>query len=333
MKKPSLDAIRRFKEQQERKKLEETERKIQEKLSTLEHRAAQGDRKAKTELKVFERNKEQEKQDKQELDHTARNNRATKDGRKKETKPPIVSHNGPTKRVMTDFDELMRLAKNNTNEIRREEPKPVPTIKRIQRVQKKPEESISNPSQASTSKPVVRPQQLTHQHKNVQKQQAKESYSPPPTLRVPPPTSRLPPTSARLPPARLPAARLPPVRLPPTRLPPPSHSRVQYSRYDEDDEDFEDDDYEQDDFVVDEDDDDTQNEVSKTIRSVFGYDRRRCDLREAELDRQYRQIGRVSTFEDLEREERRASRLAALEDAQELRVEEERKKMKRMRRR
>lgn len=93
----------------------------------------------------------------------------------------------------------------------------------------------------------------------------------------------------------------------------------------------EDDEYESDGFVVNEDNDDVQDELRKTLRTVFRYDKRRCDLREEELDRQYRAIGRVSTLEDLEREERRAARLAAAEDAEAFRQEEEHKRKKKLR--
>jgi hypothetical protein len=50
MKGPSLDAIMKFNQQQEQKKREEDDRKVQEKLSTIEHRALQGDKKAKVQL-------------------------------------------------------------------------------------------------------------------------------------------------------------------------------------------------------------------------------------------------------------------------------------------
>jgi len=346
MKKPSIDAIRKFKEQQERKKAEEAEKKIQEKLSTLEHRAAQGDRKAKAELKIIEKAKEERtKQLEQEI-HFKKSVQNPKDSHKlRDEKSNGTSQKEQRKKstlAETDFDELMRLAASNNNQIRRDEPKkqsPPP-----QKIPKKPRVQSNS---------LVRPRDLPPA--------PKPAIVPPPSaLRQGQSATRVPPktklneihqkTVRREPPMLPSSSRLhkqqdlvrhqmmrPPVRPNPIRPISESYARsLQHNRnddyYDDDEDDEYEDDYEQDGFVVDEDDSEVQrDEVRRTIKSVFGYDKRRCDLREAELDRQYRQIGRVSTFEDLEREERRASKLAAMEDARALREEEERKRLKRLR--
>jgi len=292
MKGPSLDAIRKFKELQEKRKREEDEKKIRDKLSTLEHRASQGDRKAKQELKKIETLKEE-------------CNRAPKPQSVPKSAPSQISSTVSKKKPDTDFEELMRLAKQNANQIKRQ-PEPEPSRKSIVKSQVAPPKS--KPRKPS---PTIAP---SHPISSRPKATHRSNISRPPD----------PPRSSQM-------HRRPPVATVP--MPGPSRYIINRNRYRyEDEEDEEDeDDYESDDFVVDEEDNDVQDEVRKTIRSVFRYDKRRCDLREEELDRQYRAIGRVSTFEDLEREERRASRLAAAEDARALREEEERKKLKKLR--
>lgn len=366
MKKPSIDAIRRFKEQQERKKLEETERKIHEKLSTLEHRAAQGDRRAKGELRSIEKAKE-ERAKKQELQETQadqriQSSRYTRDHVKGDKKLQS-SQNGPVRRPkadVIDFDELMRLAANNNNELRREEKKPPSPPPRPKAIPRKP---VDAPK--SSNRPVIKPDNIVRnptQPKSLSNTKTKQSGHP--QIRPPSkPSNQLQsssgqPSSHRQPRPPLPTTsihqRSPPRKTPcnprfPTNRPPLPRNLASRSLgpnfvvrnpqpndyYDDEEDDYYDeedeDDYEQDGFVVDEDDSDAQQELSKTLKSVFGYDKRRCDRREAELDQLYRQTGRVSTFEDLEREERRASRLASLEDAKALREEEERKRLKKLR--
>lgn len=276
---PSLEAIRKFKEQQERKKREELERKVQDKLSTLEHRASKGDRKAKQELKRIEKIKEER----------------PKLPPPKPVPPRVEPKQPPKTRkpAETDFDELIRIAKQNTNEIRKHEkaqtesklkpkPKPDPIVKLRSDAVVEPRleqklKSKPKPSQVHRPRPISGAYEQ-HRHSKL------------------------------------------------------IHAPMRMTVADNYDDEYEDeDDYESDGFVVDDEYDDAREELSKTIKSVFRYDKRRCDLREEEIDRQYRAIGRVSTFEDLEREERRASRLGAVEDARALRDEEERKKMKRLR--
>lgn len=104
--------------------------------------------------------------------------------------------------------------------------------------------------------------------------------------------------------------------------------RRRYDDYYDDEDEYD----ELDDFIDDGDDDDAQLELSKTLKSVFGYDRQKYAKREALLDaqaeREYRAIGKVQTFEDLEREERRSAKLAAREDKIAEREEEERRAKK-----
>lgn len=303
MKKPSIDAIRRFKEQQKRKKLEETERKIQEKLSTLEHRAARGDRKAKTELKIIEKAKEERIRRPEVHEKHNHGDKRLKDPRKHDNNNSRSTNKRPMQ-AETDFDELMRLAANNNNQLRREEVKrPSSPLLRTPSIAKKCRDATSPPTRPSSKQPL-------------------------PTQSSSRTTVRLLPSSQQLQIRQGSMKPLPPRPISESNA---RNYQIRADYYDEDDEDDYEDDYEQDGFVVDEDDAEVRDEVSKTIKSVFGYDKRRCDLREAELDRQYRQIGRVSTFEDLEREERRASRLAAVEDARAAREEEERKRLKRLR--
>lgn len=327
MKGPSLDAIRRFKEQQERKKQEDDEKKVKEKLSTLEHRAAQGDRKAKQELKRIEKVRE-ERSKIPELQPERKYDGQTKYVSKPNDASTTRATNSKQRRVETDFDELMRLAKSNNNQIRREdEPKNCAQSSKI--VKKNPDdrdrEKRSYPDVKITPKDVkivlnsklkhdekrkqfVDPRNLSHRLLHQATTSKRATCVPSQMIRKP-----LPPPPDRF-------ARDYPVR---------RYNHAYDDDYDEDD--YEQDDYEQDDFVVDGDDEDVSDEVRRTIKSVFRYDKRRCDLREEELDRQYRSIGKVSTFEDLEREERRASRLAAAEDAKEFRDEEERKRLKKVR--
>lgn len=360
MKGPSLDAIRKFKQQQEERKRQEDERKVQEKLTTLEHRAARGDKKAKSQLKQIE--KVQEEKIKPPTQSKQLDNRDTYGYKTSRDRPAGSSHSSSSddksknsarklKNVIeTDFEELMRLAKNNTNEIRRpqeDKPKEQPA-KRIPVRHPKTEPTRTAPVSAVDRKeaPVYKKQlhasatNLKSIHKPASEPRPGISRNNPHSQK--PPLQRQPPNSASTRhPQQLSRPRLPP---PHNHLaaqqclqrPTPPHHRLPPMRrsyygghddYDDEDED----EYESDGFVVNEDDEEVQDELSKTLKSVFRYDKRRCDLREQELDRQYRAIGRVSTFEDLEREERRASRLAAIEDARAQREEDERKRLKKLR--
>lgn len=279
---PSLEAIRKFKEQQERRKREELEKKVQDKLSTLEHRASKGDRKAKQELKRIEKIKEE----RPKLPPPKQPGQP-----KLEQKQPVKGK----KRTETDFEELMRLAKQNTNEIKKPakaEPEPKLKPKPKPMVKTRPETVVDpRPEQKLKLKP--KPDQM---HK----------------------------------PRPIPGAHEPPRHQKYMKAPVSMRMRHNYGN-DYDDEYEDEDDYESDGFVVDDEYDDAREELNQTLKTVFRYDKRRCDLREEEIDRQYRAIGRVSTFEDLEREERRASRLAAMEDARALKEEEERKRLKKLR--
>lgn len=290
---PSLEAIKKFKEQQERKKRDELEKKVQEKLSTLEYRASKGDRKAKQDLKRIEKIKEER----------------PKLPPPKPAEPARLEQKeaSKTKRAtQTDFEELMKLAKQNSNEIRRsEKPEPETKLKPKQKpIIKTKLEPVVEPR--SEPKLKLKPNLIPNSGSN-----------PSLNLKPKPMLKRKPIPSAHEAPQYQKYIK-PPVR--PVRM---------MRRYEDKDE-YEDD-YESDGFVVDDEYDDAREELSKTLKSVFRYDKRRCDLREEEIDRQYRAIGRVSTFEDLEREERRASRLAALEDAKALKEEDERKRMKKLR--
>lgn len=325
MKGPSLDAIRKFKEQQERKKRQEDEKKIKEKLSTLEHRAAQGDRKAKIELKRIEKLKDEKTKEPEPQVVVSRT----------QSQPPSASGikqperskaKVQKKKVETDFDELMRLAKQNKNEIKRPQQPPEKPI--TVNSQQPPQSHRQNrpmpinshqikakPTTNNNQKPKLStPQQSGSAHGAV-KSTAREF------VKTPRQEAAIRHRTVVCRPGHQ-ADRRPNYGQ--------SYRRNHYD--DDDDDEYEDeDDYESDGFVVDEDDEDIQDEVRRTIRSVFRYDKRRCDTREEELDRQYRAIGRVSTFEDLEREERRASRLAAAEDAEAQREEDERKRKKKIR--
>lgn len=324
MKGPSLDAIRKFKEQQERKKREEDERKIKEKLSTLEHRAAQGDRKAKQELKKIERIKEERNKAPEPTPDLKPRKTAIGIGKQTDTKVRATSKKPPVSQS-TNFADLMRLAKQNNNEIKKPvEPTPMSSKQVPKSVSSKPKVIVrekiipADKVEASQSrvppKPKPAPVARSREPQVVLKQNPR---APPPKPQV---SMRSKPVQPR-----------PQYYIHPSALPNRSgHDSYRHDDYDDEDEEDEDE-YERDDFVVDEDDDDIQDEVSRTIRSVFRYDKRKCDRREEELDRQYRAIGNVSTFEDLEREERRAARLAAAEDAQAFREEEERKRKKKIR--
>lgn len=110
---PSLDAIRKFKELQARKKEEEKLKFNESKLSTLEHRAAQGDKKAKRQLKDLEQAK---------VDQNAREAKeALRKEKERERKNKINEVAPPrphvTKEVRKDysFEELMQIAKKNKN--------------------------------------------------------------------------------------------------------------------------------------------------------------------------------------------------------------------------
>lgn len=315
MKGPSIDAIRRFKEQQEQKKQEQDERKIQDKISTLAHRASQGDRKAKIELRKIEKikeeaNREPQPQEKQIFARNSTPSQSTKPSQNDSKKAATA----PAKRIQkveTDFDELMKLAKNNSNEIKKPPPPPPPPPKPVLQKVKRKQEVKERPAVVKVEVQKARvPQPMPSQMKLQAKPQAKPVQ---PRETKPPADSRM-SLDQRIQAHKRREAFLQTAR-----------GRHMFDRAEEDDE------YESDGFVVNEDDDDVQDELRKTLKTVFRYDRRRCDLREEELDRQYRAIGRVSTFEDLEREERRAAKLAAAEDAEAHRQEEERKRKKKLR--
>lgn len=302
MKGPSLDAIRKFKEAQERKKKEQDEKKIQEKLSILQHRASQGDRKAKTELKKIEKIKEDRSKVRDDQDYPstrpgfAQSNQSIKHGhRQGDSYNKTITR---PKQKEADFDELMNIAKKNNNEMRL------------------PEQKKSFEKQSSDKQPIKRicREQLPAPRASVQQ----------PVKPLPGPQAIRPAQNNR--PIQ---SRISPQSTVIHRQPAPSFSRGR--RFEDEGPDDEDDEYEDDGFIVDEDEDEAREELQRTLKSVFRYDRKRCDLREQELDREYRAIGKVTTFEDLEREERRASRLAAMEDAKALREEEERKRLKKMR--
>lgn len=276
---PSLDAIRRFKQQQEEKKREDNERRIKEKLSTLEHRASQGDRKAKQELKKLEQFEKQQDEIKKRP-QPATSHRV----QPPQSRPRSHKHE-------TDFEELMKLAKQNNNEIR---------------ILDKPQEHKNRPDDEVKKDRRHEQKKCDHNERKIKDKLSVLDHRAPQGDRRARPLSR---------PVSRPVPR--PVPRPVIRHP---------NDYDQDE-----DDSDLDDFVVDDEEEDVQAELSQTLKSVFRYDKRRCDLREAEIDRQYRAIGNVRTFEDLEREERRASRLAAAEDARAQREEDERKRLKRIR--
>lgn len=314
MKGPSLDAIRKFKQEQEEKKKLEYDRKEREKLTTLEHRAAQGDRKAKTQLKQIEKVQEDRGRSKDlQKNHTSRASSSAADQRSADDRS--TKQNGKTfsnrpKQSGLDFDELMKLASSNTNEVKHEERrKPIPKQRRpIDRIQS----SVQHTSRERLASSTVQEGKELVASKSITKQPVK----------VVGPSKAPQPSVSHI------------ERRPMMKYQAPGHARPRVPArrdYYGDDYDDEDDEYESDGFIVDEDDDEVKDELNKTLRTVFRYDKRRCDLREQELDRQYRAIGRVNTFEDLEREERRASRLAAAEDAEAQRDLEERKRLKRQR--
>lgn len=357
-----MDAIRKFKEQQERKKQEEDEKKFKEKLSTLEHRAAQGDRKAKIDLKRFEKAKEDQSRaidaHIQQRSQQTREQSRSKPAPGDPTRLNAKSATAKPRKVETDFEELIRLAKNNKNELRVEKPPPV-VPKRPSRDQqierKRPPDVREEPKEKPKTIDIPynrdgsrqngqpkKPQPSSLPSRSIstsQKQpQLKPNARPGPPQRAPeysqshrtkPPDNTRPILSRQ--PSVLPSYRPPNYGQQPRR-PPPSNNPYLARYRDEDDEDDYEDEYECDGFVVDDEDDDARAELSRTLKSVFRYDKRRCDLREQELDREYRAIGRVSTFEDLEREERRASRLAAEEDSRAQREEDERRRLKKLRR-
>jgi anti-sigma28 factor (negative regulator of flagellin synthesis) len=332
MKGPSLDAIRKFKQQQELKKREEDYRKVQDKLSTLEHRAAQGDRKAKVQLKKIEQIKETAQNGNKQLDETKLAHSGQRGLRQPNGNPSLSTRNSngvqqtksKPKSAETDFEELMRLAKSNTNEVKTQE-KPKDKDKDVRRIPKRPIETAKTvqPPPTTTSKKVIAPE------RSVQIAQVRPGSGPrvEPMIRPNLGPKPRPSTSTNAP--YRPEQHVRSTQHPRFQPRPP----IRHDRYDDeyDEYDEEEDEYESDGFVVDEVEDEAQEELRKTLKDVFRYDRRRADLKEQELDRQYRAIGRVSTFEDLEREERRASKLAAAEDAKELRAEEERKRLKKIR--
>lgn len=327
MKGPSLDAIRRFKSEQELKKKEDEEKKIKEKMAILEHRAAQGDRKAKIDLKKFKDAIEKPPPDPKT--HVTSSLPLSKHSNKAPNKPPVAAQACKKQKPPADFEELMKIAKQNATagpkpiaKPQQQPPPPPPpqpapalpvrTGMVARKVIKKPEPGrIKTPAPISNRAPPRNPNVSQPTRPAITSQASRPSTNQQVSRSFPAHRAHRP----------IPANQV-------ARGFHPSHA-PRYRRDDYyDDEDEDEDEYESDGFVVDEEDDDIQSELRNTIRSVFNYDKRRCDLREMELDREYRAIGPVSTFEDLEREERRASRMAAVEDAKELRLEEERKRAK-----
>lgn len=336
MKGPSLEAIRRFKEQQELKKRQEDEKKIKQKLSTLEHRASQGDRKAKQELKKFERIEkiEEERRKNPELFKKPVSNQSNRNAKQEANSKPSTSR-PKFKKDETDFDELMRLAKQNNNEINRAVPPPTPkrsdrpTLRKFDPIPII--DPISQPSTITTVQPKLK-------KGDSRPQSSRDLDSDRVSIRRELPIGA---TSSRVHESRLKLSDDVPKsqkqKEMAMRLAAARYRAQQQVRYLEDCDD-ENDDYDEDDddddlrdFVVDDDEEDARAELNRTLKSVFRYDKRRCDLREAEIDRQYRALNRGGTFEDLEREERRASRLAAAEDARAEKEEEERKRLKKIR--
>lgn len=328
MKGPSLQAIRKFKEQQEQKKRDEEEKRIKEKISTLEHRAAQGDRKAKTELrKITDEQKKPPPVDETRL-------KTSKHVEDESHKKQASVKTKKEVKVESSFEELMRLAKQNKNEIKKPEPQPalkteVPKSKSNSKEHNLRPKAKSKHEELQPKSKMMRVEASSSNFKSQKPFSTSArthpiSAKPQPVITRPPsnPSRQPPPISQRAP---APSNRLPSMSHRPVQMnyrQPPHRRTVDYDEYDDED------DYESDGFVVDEEDDEVGENVSQTIRSLFRYDKRRCDLREEELDRQYRAIGKVSTFEDLEREERRASRIAAAEDARAQREEEEKKRRK-----
>lgn len=355
MKGPSLEAIRKFKEQQEKKKVQDEERRIQEKLSTLNHRAAQGDKKAKSSLIKIEKI-EKEKSLVDNLAKSQHVNRSSKSGSSSQTKQ---NGNKPNKGTTIskpkvsefNFEDLMKMAKQNTNQM----VKPTPQVAAIQETV--PEVAVFKKSKEPLERRKV---QVVERRIN------ERERLPPPVHRQAPHVER---TAKSVPIHRGPQVerivKSTPIKTdrivnqrslvanknivhnaPSNRMIIQSSGSSSSSQYQQNriitnrprivhrprEDDYDDDDYDDlDDFVVEDEEDEVdeqEEELRRTLKSVFRYDKRRCDRREEELDRQYRAIGRVSTFEDLEREERRASRLAAMEDAEAQREEEDRKRKK-----
>lgn len=307
MKSPSLAAIIKFKQEQENKKLQERERIQAQKQKLYETRAAQGDRKAKSQLKLLEK----KTKDREE---------ALRYQRPSCSKEPQLKNPPKKEKKNLDFSELMKLAQNNAKQ-----PSKIECNQQAQRSMenKKREEMISE-----------------HYRHKKRSAEAGNRHIPmvKPKLPASLPRTNMPPQSAK--PSAFQARKeytsqkifTKPVTnynyIPKNSIRKPLH-------YDDEDEDEyeEDDEYdeEMDDFIVDDEEDEAKAELDKTLKHMFRYDKRKSDLREMECDREYRQIGRVANFEDLEREERRASRLAAIEDARALKEEEDRKRAKLLR--
>lgn len=374
MKGPSLDAIRRFKQEQELKKREEEEERLKAKLSTLKHRANQGDRKAKQELKKLEqieeeRNKRPPDYGQQQQKNVNKATSSSGHQQSNDQKQKSLANKKPVKKVEMDFDELMSIAKKNINEIKKpaESQKSEEKTQKINKIKKKVVVDAidwDEVDRRNKSSEKVKSLKIVDVKGPTNKQtlsKAKVPIDPKKALqdeRIQAAKRREAAMAAAA--ARRAASSNASINEAPTRgkfqmqynrpsvssssshihhnRPPMQVHQLDYrdrvrNRYDDYDEEEEEDedDYQADGFVVDDDEDDAQDALRETLRTVFRYDRRRCDLREEELDRQYRAIGSVNNFEDLEREERRASRLAAAEDAKAQRDEDERKRLKKIR--
>lgn len=328
MKGPSSEAIKKFKLQLEQKKRDEYDRKVQGKLSTLKHRAAQGDKKAKQQLKIIEKeDQERSKPSEPQKSHVVSKERASLDAQSSSKSIGGSNTKCPAsrpKKLETDFEELMKLAVNNKNEVKHEVVREKRTVDRNKLPRLPPNVHVADRGPALPALPQPGTQAKVIARKPSQ-----------PELRQISSSSHMQTTSGHLrrpQPSVSNCVRRPVISEPATAYQARPRLPVRRAYRDDDEYDAEegDDDYESDGFVVHDEDDEVRDELDKTIRTMFRYDKRRCDLRERELDRQYRAIGRVSTFEDLEREERRASRLAAAEDARAFREEEERKRLKKM---
>lgn len=95
-------------------------------------------------------------------------------------------------------------------------------------------------------------------------------------------------------------------------------------RYNEYDDEDEDEDEDMDDFIDDDVQENESADVSRTIREVFGYDKRRyADFDDDDIEE--------ASYAQIQKEERRSERLGKLEDAQDMRLEAEHKKRKRER--
>lgn len=106
----------------------------------------------------------------------------------------------------------------------------------------------------------------------------------------------------------------------------PYYSRPPYDprsrRYN--DYDDEEDDEDMDDFIDDQDEEDDRPDVSSHIREIFGYDKRRyIDMDDDDIEE--------ASYAQIEKEERKSARLGRLEDAEDIRMEQEHKKLKRQR--